>query len=206
MEQERPGDDLAGGDDANSGHVAGASSDGMTTPEELARDLKEQCERADRLLVNWQRAEADLANYRRRVDEERGEQLKFASAELLRSTLVILDDLDRALSSVSSELAGFTWLEGIWLIGRKLEAILVAHKVEEIKAQGESLDPNLHQAVAEVEGDAGKVMSVVQRGYTFHGRLLRPALVMVGKGVMEEPGGVNHEPEAEGPPDPGDDV
>lgn len=205
MERERPGDDFAG-DGTDSGDIAGASSDEVVaTPKDLARDLQEQQERADRLLVNWQRAEADLANYRRRVDEERGEQLKFASAELLRGTLVILDDLDRAFSSVSSELAGFTWLEGIWLIGRKLEAILNAHNVEEIKAQGEPLDPNIHQAVVEVDGEAGKVVSVVQRGYTLHGRLLRPALVAVGKGIVEEPGGATQESETEGSQELGDD-
>ena len=81
---------------------------------------------------------------------------------------------------VSPELRSLTWVDGIWLILRKLEAILKSHGLEEVAAQDQSFDPLVHQAIAQVEGEEGKVVSVVQKGYTLQKRLIRPAMVTVG--------------------------
>ena len=71
-------------------------------------------------------------------------------------------------------------MDGIWLILRKFEAILKAHGLEEVAAQGRPFDPLVHQAIAQVEGEEGAVVTVVQKGYTMQKRLIRPAMVTVG--------------------------
>ena len=137
-------------------------------------------ERAERLLANWQRAQADLSNYRSQVERERSELAIVARATLAADLLAVLDDLERALYVVSPELRSFTWVDGIWLILRKFEAILKAHGLEEVAAQDQPFDPLLHQAIAQVQGEEGMVVSVVQKGYMLQKRLIRPAMVTVG--------------------------
>ena len=73
-------------------------------------------------------------------------------------------------------------LDGIRLIHRKFQAVLEMAGVEEIPAEGQSFDPAMHEAVAQVPGDENKVMSVVQRGFKLGDRVIRPAMVVVGQG------------------------
>ncbi len=149
--------------------------------EELKKALEEERERAEKYLDNWKRAEADLINYKKRVEMEMEEVKNFGNAVLVGSLLPILDDLERALENVDAKLAGFTWVEGIRLIYRKLKSTLEAHGLEEIKAEGEDFDPNLHEAIMYEEGEEGKVLLELQKGYKFKGRVIRPSLVKVGK-------------------------
>ncbi len=148
-------------------------------PEEQLARAKED---AQKYLGNWQRAEADFQNYKRRVEQERSESRRFASAALIINVLPILDDLERALGSLDARLAGLTWLEGIVLIHRKLLILLDNAGVTPIQAEGQQFDPSLHEAVTHVDGEDGKVLTEVQRGYKLHDRVLRPAMVVVGKG------------------------
>ena len=103
------------------------------------------------------------------------------SAALIISVLPLLDDLERALQNVDSHLAGLTWVDGIRLIYRKFQAVLDAAGVKEIEADSRDFDPQYHEAVAFGQGDEGKVISVVQKGYALGGRVIRPAMVVVGK-------------------------
>ncbi|GBD11059.1 Protein GrpE [bacterium HR23] len=146
----------------------------------LEQELAELKARAERLLANWQRAEADLANFRRRVEQERQELLKYAPAGIALDLLPVVDDMERALATIPPPLRTFTWIEGIYLIYRRLLAVLQAHGITEVEAEGKPFDPSCHQALREAEGEPGKVLQVVQRGYRLHGRLLRPALVIIG--------------------------
>ena len=150
--------------------------------ESLTKALAEEKERAERYLANWQRAQADLINFRKRSEQEKDEVIKFANAMLLMSLLPILDDFERALDNVSIKLAGLTWVDGIRLIHRKLQATLESHGISQIEALGNDFDPTLHEAVLEEEGEEGKVIEELQKGYKLHERVLRPAMVKVGKG------------------------
>lgn len=150
-------------------------------PTSLEAQLAEEKEKAQSYLTSWQRAAADYQNLKRRVDQEREDLSRLGTAALLINFLPLVDDLDRALLSVDSRLAGMTWLDGIRLIQRKFQALLEMNGVTEIQADGETFDPNVHEAVTFGEGEDGKVISVVQKGYKLGGRVLRPALVVVGK-------------------------
>jgi molecular chaperone GrpE len=152
----------------------------------LEEQLARAREDAQKYLGNWQRAEADFQNYKKRVDQERDENRRFASAALIMNILPIMDDLERALMSVDAHLAGLTWLDGIRLIYRKLQLILENAGVSAIEVEGQQFDPRYHEAVMHADGPEGKVLAEVQRGYKLHDRVLRPAMVVVGKG-KEEP-------------------
>jgi molecular chaperone GrpE len=154
--------------------------------ESLKKALGEEKAKAEDYLANWQRAQADFINYKRRVEQERNETVKFANAALILDLLPVLDDLERALDNITSKLAGLTWVDGIGLIYRKLQAILEVHGLTEIEALGQPFDPNLHEAVLYAEGEEGKVVEELQKGYKLHDRVLRPTMVKVGKGKVEE--------------------
>ncbi|HEY7465263.1 MAG TPA: nucleotide exchange factor GrpE [Dehalococcoidia bacterium] len=152
----------------------------------LEAQLAQEKERAESYLASWQRAAADYQNFKRRVEQERSEVAQMANVALMINLLPLVDDLERALENVDSHLAGLTWLDGIRLIHRKFQALLEMSGVTEIPADGQEFDPNLHEAVMYGDGPDGKVTSVVQKGYMLGGRVLRPAMVVVGNGGKPE--------------------
>jgi molecular chaperone GrpE len=166
----------------------------------LEEQIAQAKEDAQKYLANWQRAEADFQNYKRRMEQERDETRRFASAALIINILPILDDLERALGSLDARLAGLTWFEGIALIHRKILILLDNAGVSIIEAEGQQFDPRYHEAMMHAEGEEGKVLAEVQRGYKLYDRVLRPAMVVVGKGKEDEPkeqGEEKHQEESE---------
>ncbi len=154
--------------------------------EALKQALAKEKATAEDYLANWQRAQADFINYKRRNEQERDELNKFANANLILSILPVIDDLERALDSVPDEYAGLDWMEGIRLIQRNLKAILEAQGLKPLEAAGQPFDPNFHEAIRQDKGEEGIVVEVFQKGYLLNDRLLRPARVVVGTGETEE--------------------
>ena len=152
----------------------------------IKKSLEEEKAKAERYLSNWQRAEADFDNYRKRTEQEKGETARFANSLLVLNLLPILDDFERAFNSLSLKLAQLSWVDGIRLIHRKLQATLEAQGLSEIKTVGGNFDPAVHEAVTQGEGEEGKVIEELQKGYKLHDRVIRPALVVVGKGKEEK--------------------
>ena len=150
--------------------------------EGLRTRLEEEKQRAGKHYESWQRSAADYQNYKRRMEEERREVARLASISLIINLLPLMDDIERALSSVDPKIAGLTWIDGIWMIYRKFEAVLQNAGVTEIEADAQQFDPTVHEAISEVDGEEGKVLSVVQKGYKLGDRVIRPAMVVVGKG------------------------
>ncbi len=158
-----------------------AESDAQGTAD-LQKIVEDEKAKAERYLANWRRAEADFDNYKKHFEQERAEASRFANAALILNLLPVLDDLDRAFNSLPDKLAQLTWTDGIRLIHRKLQTTLETQGVTEIKALGETFDPSIHEAVGQTVGEEGKVIKEVQRGYKLHGRVIRPAFVVVGNG------------------------
>ncbi len=154
--------------------------------EALKQALAEEKEKAEGYLANWQRAQADFINYKRRNEQEKEEISKFANAMLILNLLPILDDLERALTSIPPHLAKLTWVDGIRLIERKLQASLEAQELSPIKAEGEPFDPKLHEAAMYSKGKEGMVIEELQKGYRLHDRVIRPTMVVVGNGEEGE--------------------
>jgi len=148
--------------------------------------LQDEKALSDKYLACWQRAEADFENYRKRTEQDKCETVKFANTSLILGLLPVLDDLERAVKAIPENLEGHPWVEGIKLIQRKMKSILETYGVTEVEAEGQKFDPYVHEAVARTEGEEGKVVEEVQKGYTLNGRVIRPACVVVGQGEKSE--------------------
>ncbi|MGD9934245.1 MAG: nucleotide exchange factor GrpE [Dehalococcoidia bacterium] len=148
------------------------------TGEELAAAR----EQADQYYKNWQRSAADFVNFKRRVEQERGEQARFANAATVINILPVYDDLQRAIETMDAHLAGLNWAQGIVAIQRKFQGVIESLGVAEIPAAGEAFDPALHEAIARQPGEDGRILHVVQKGYRLGDKVVRPAMVIVGEG------------------------
>jgi len=152
----------------------------------LKQALAEEKGKAEANLANWQRAQADFINYKRRSEQEMAEVSQFANTTLMLSLLPILDDLERALTSTPPQIAKLDWVDGIRLIERKLRASLEAQGLSQIRALGKPFDPNFHEAVRQDKGKDGIVIEELQKGYMLHDRVIRPTMVVVGNGEEDE--------------------
>jgi len=156
--------------------------------ERLQQELEQARARADEYLDGWQRAQAEFSNYKKRQDSDRAQMISRANASLLRKLLPVVDDFERAMSTLPSSLSEMTWCEGVFLIKHKLDAVLESEGVEPIETAGQMFDPCFHEAVTyeEVAGyEDGQIIGEVQRGYILGERVLRPALVRVAKAPPE---------------------
>jgi molecular chaperone GrpE len=152
--------------------------------EALRKSLEEVRGKADEYLEGWQRARAEFANYRKRIEREREQVQQEASGTVIRRFLDVVDDLDRALKNRPGEGEGAEWAAGIELIYRKLLNALEAEGVTPMEAEGEEFDPNLHEAISQEpspEHESGEIIEVVQNGYLIGERVLRPARVRVAR-------------------------
>jgi molecular chaperone GrpE len=152
----------------------------------LKKMLAEAKAKAEANLAGWQRAQADFINYKRRNEQEKEEVGQLANSLLILNLLPILDDLERAFSSIPPSIKNLSWLDGVKLIERKLWAILEAQGLAQIKALGEPFDPKFHEAVRQDKGKEGIVIEEVQKGYQLGDRIIRPTMVVVGNGEEEE--------------------
>jgi molecular chaperone GrpE len=131
------------------------------------------------------RRQADLENYRRRVEREKAETREFASMDATQSLVPVLDDFERALKAAPAgheEGPVADYAKGMELIYRRLVDTLGKLGLEPVSAQGSMFDPNLHNAIQKEERDDvadQTVLEEYQTGYRFRGRLLRPAMVKV---------------------------
>jgi len=165
--------------------LAGATVDTMPSVEELlkAAELK-AAEHHDA----WLRAKAETENLRRRAQEDVTKAHKFAAEKFAGEMLAVKDSLEAALAVEEQTVEALK--AGVELTLKQLVAAFEKSGVKELNPLGEKFDPNYHQAIAmvEAEAEANKVVSVLQKGYALHDRILRPALVTVAK-PQATPGG-----------------
>jgi len=150
------------------------------SPSELERARAEGQEYLD----GWQRARAEFANYKKRVERESQESHKRSAGVIFCRYLGIIDDMELALRERPTDGDAAEWAEGIGLIYQKLLSLLEAEGVERIQAEGEIFDPNFHEALSHEESSEhseSQVIEVIRQGYILGERVLRPALVRVAK-------------------------
>jgi molecular chaperone GrpE len=161
-------------------------------PEELMALLQEAQHQAAEYLDGWQRARAEFANYKKRVERDQQDSYARTAGSILSRFLSIKDDFERALKDRSDEGDAAAWAEGIELIHRKLTSLLESEGVEPIEAIGARFDPNFHEALSYEDNDEvedGCVIDVVRQGYMLKDRVLRPALVRVARRRGDETNG-----------------
>jgi molecular chaperone GrpE len=150
--------------------------------EELAAAKSEAAELRDQML----RVQADAQNIRRRAEGDVEKAHKFGQEKFSRELLSVLDNLERALAASTEDEATKALRDGVEMTLQGFTSTLVKFNVEAIDPQGETFNPEQHQAMAMQENadfPPNTVMAVMQKGYSLHGRLLRPAMVMVSKGA-----------------------
>jgi molecular chaperone GrpE len=172
-----------------------ANGDEPAVGDELAalrKELEAAKAKSAEYLDGWQRARADFTNYKRRIEKEQTEAYQNATARVIGRFADVLDDFNRAVQdkpvpsadSAADAVALSQWAAGVALIQRKLENILEAEGVERIKAEGQTFDPALHEAVTHEDSadyQTGQVIGVLRQGYRIGDKIIRPALVRVAK-------------------------
>lgn len=143
----------------------------------LAKCLKEK----DEYLDGWKRAKAELINYKKEEAKRFEMVMKFGQESLIREIVKVLDSFDLALNSLEREGKAD---KGIYLIRAQLEDILKQSGLERVIINtGEQHDPSLSEVIATVESNkpSGTIIEEVEKGYSLHGKLIRPARVKVSK-------------------------
>jgi len=144
--------------------------------DELKQKLEECQKLKEEYLAGWQRARADLLNYKKEELERIGELIKYADLGIISKILPILDNFEIAIKNLSDK--------GFLQIKNQIQNFLKSQGVEEIKCLGEKFDPNFQEVVEEIEmkdKEPGTVIEEIQKGYKINGRLLRPAKVKITK-------------------------
>ena len=155
-----------------------------TKLEEATRKLEEANKKLEDSKADYLRLMAEFDTFRRRTAEEKLALVSSASADTIKGLLPILDDCEIALAALDKSQDSAAAKEGTEMIFGKLTAYLKTKGLEKIEAKGASFDTELHEAVttfpAPSEDLKGKVIDVVQTGYTLGGKVLRYAKVVVG--------------------------
>ena len=147
-------------------------------------EIEESNRERDQFRQMLQRVQADFVNYKRRAEDDREELHKFATSRLLLKLLPVLDDFNLAIDHAAKADADSSWLEGIKLIHRKLHSLAESESVTKMEVEGREFDPSEHEAMAYQESadqQEGQILTVVRDGYKLHGRVIRPALVILAK-------------------------
>ena len=157
---------------------------GLSEVDQIAELTAEVAALKDRLVRTY----ADLENTRKRAERDRQDALKFGATKFARDMCEVADNLRRALSSVPQDAGDANLValtEGVQVTQAALSQIFERHGVKQIEAREQKFDPNLHEAMTEIEipgAPPGTCVDVIEEGYTLNGRLLRPARVVVAKG------------------------
>ena len=156
---------------------------------EQGNELEGQLEAAQAEIAELKeqvlRVQAEMQNVRRRAEMDVEKAHKFGLEKFANEMLNVVDNLERGLAAAPEEDATKAIREGIEMTLSGFTSALSKFSVETVNPQGETFNPELHQAMTmiEVPGTApNTVIDVMQKGYTLHGRLLRPAMVVVSKG------------------------
>jgi molecular chaperone GrpE len=156
----------------------------------LEAELEAAREEARQANERWVRERADGENLKKRAARERVEEVRAATASLMRDLLPVVDNLERAVQAAQGGGNGQPLVEGVSLVLKALTDVLARHGVTRVESRGTRFDPSHHEAVAHVESaehEANAVIEEHQPGYRHHDRLLRPALVTVSKGSSGRP-------------------
>jgi len=159
------------------GTEAAAPPEVAALAEQVARLQAEK----DELMQTLVRRQADFENYRKRVERERQEDRRHGMGRLIEDLLPVLDAFERALKA-HDDPAYEEYRKGLEMTYRQLWDALARHGLERIAAAGKPFDPHYHQAIERVESDdhpEGTVLEVLQDGFVFHGRVVRPSIVRV---------------------------
>ena len=172
---------VSGADDAGDGKKAdaGEAESRNEKKEESREDEAAKGESEESGDEKYMRLMADFQNYKRRTEKEKAEVFSYANEKIVTELLAVLDNFERALAQESAD---EKYAEGMELIFRQMSDVLTKAGLAEIDAVGKEFDPNFHHAVMtddNADFESGQVTAVLQKGYTLHDKVIRPAMVRV---------------------------
>lgn len=152
--------------------------------EKVQTQLEEKARESAEYFDKWLRLRAEFENYKKRMQREKADLLKFGNESLLKALLPILDNLNRAIEHGKNAKENSSLLDGVEITCKEFLNTLEKFGVKPIEAAGEVFDPEKHEAILQKESDLdrNRIIAAVQNGYSYHDRLLRPAKVVVSKG------------------------
>lgn len=160
-----------------------------TTVEALTQQLQEKEKEAAENHDRYLRAVAELENYKKRAARDRADSLKYGQENLIKDILPLVDNLDRAMAHACKSNDFEAFKEGLRLVQNQLNGCLEKQGVERIEATGRDFDPNVHEAMLQVESpdhEHNQVVEEFEKGYLLNGRLLRPSKVSVCRLPVKE--------------------
>jgi molecular chaperone GrpE len=166
----------------SSGGQAPSSPDAVdATLADLESKLGVALAEAEKLREDWLRAKAETDNVRRRATEDVAKAHRFGVEGFAGALLAVKDSLDAALTVENTSIESFK--EGVEITAKQLDAVFEKFAIKAINPVGEKFDPHRHQAISQVASDQepNTVVTVLQKGYLLHDRVIRPALVTVAK-------------------------
>lgn len=149
--------------------------------EKLISALEAEREQSEQYLKNWQYSQAELLNYKKRVEKDQQAHREWVKADAMQLYIDILDDIELALKTAAKDEKAAEWSKGIELIQRKMLAVLEKEGVYRIETDN-GFDPMKHEAVSSEphpDYESGEIIEVLQHGYRMNNRTLRPARVRV---------------------------
>jgi molecular chaperone GrpE len=174
------------------GDAAAAGASDLVPAEQVTAALEAAAEFKDKLL----RTLAEMENLRKRTEREVADARQYGIAGFARDVAAAADNMHRALATIDAELREqgdakvIAMIEGVELTERELLKAIEKHGVKKFSPEGEKFDPNVHQAMFELENadvPPGHVAQVIQAGYMLGDRVLRPALVAIAKAAPKKP-------------------
>jgi len=170
---------------AAEGAVSPEAEDASETAEEARPEdprVAELQKQVEELNQRWLRAQADFDNFRRRTSKEKEELAQYASLKLIGQLLPVVDNFQRALQTGADTAENQSFFKGVDMIYRQLWQVLENEGLKQMEPVGQPFDPEVHQAIMQVESEeheAGTVVEVVQPGYWLKDKVIRPAMVKV---------------------------
>ena len=171
----------AGGASGDAGGAQSSEPAPESRDEEMSR-LRGEVEAANRRVLQ---AQADAENFRKRMRRDYEDQLKYAVIPLVSDLLQVRDNLTRALEASAASESNQGLRDGVAMVAKQLDDTFAKYGIEEIPAEGEPFDPNIHEAVSQMpsaEHASGTVSHVATPGFRMHDRVIRPSQVVVSTG------------------------
>lgn len=162
-------------------------ADATESEAELEADLEkgqiyQAEEELEKLRGSLGRAQADYANLLKRVERDKADMTAFITANVVKKFLPTVDNLERALASVPTDIAEQKWTEGIRATLQGLSKQLESMGVKPFESIGQEVDSDRHEVMSQVSGKEGIILTEFEKGYTLHDRVIRHAKVIVGSG------------------------
>jgi molecular chaperone GrpE len=154
----------------------------LSREEQLLAEIEQLKAEKEEMYNKFLRAQADLQNFRTRVNKEKEQMMKYASQRAIEALLPVVDNFERAITASKDATDKDALTEGIEMVFRQLQQVLEQEGVTTVPGVGSPFDPNMHQAVMQEESsehESGIIIEEFQKGYMLKDRVIRPSMVKV---------------------------